>query len=339
MNEDVLPASRRRLNPFIFPSDTAVRFGLLILSAVATALFAYNWIYFAVTSRRHELIASLRCALAAGPAAAGLGDPQAYATRSKHLQGCLASINHPKGYFMLAGAGATVAVASLLYLLVPLWKLRRGKLKSITEEDAPGVPDELGRLARDAGLTRVPRFVWNPLRGTPTGVAFGRLGRHYVGLTGGLVRMFYSDLPSFRAIALHELAHLRNRDVDRTYFTVTLWYALFLVAIIPLLVTIVGEGAGVVLPILWRLAALTLLVYLIRNAVLRSRETYADLRADTTGGHERIRAVLGASREPKRSWLRGLIRVHPPTETRLAALDTTDGLFTARAITESCGCA
>jgi hypothetical protein len=38
-----------------------------------------------------------------------------------------------------------------------------------------------------------------------------------VALGGGLVTQFYSDRPRFRAVVLHELAHLRNADVDKIY--------------------------------------------------------------------------------------------------------------------------
>src|SRR2546425_4915556 len=36
----------------------------------------------------------------------------------------------------------------------------------------------------------------------------------------------------------HELGHLHNRDVDRTYMTMALWYSFVLVGVLPLLATL-----------------------------------------------------------------------------------------------------
>jgi Zn-dependent protease with chaperone function len=73
--------------------------------------------------------------------------------------------------------------------------------------------------------------------------AFGRLGRYYVSLTGGLVATFYTDRPAFRAVVLHELAHLRNADVNMTCFTVALWRAFVVVAILPAAPLLLWHGA------------------------------------------------------------------------------------------------
>lgn len=45
-----------------------------------------------------------------------------------------------------------------------------------------------------------------------------------------------TDPSAFRAVMLHELAHLRNRDVDKTYFTIGIWRAFVVVALIPFLI-------------------------------------------------------------------------------------------------------
>jgi len=128
---------------------------------------------------------------------------------------------------------------------------------------------------------------------------------------------------------LHELAHLRNRDVDTTYFTVVLWYAFLLVAVLPFVPTLFDESGGTIGSLAWRLGALTALVYLTRSAVLRSREVYADVRASVSesppGGLRRVLASLGGKRRRLRP---GVLRLHPDPAVRARALDDTDGLFT-----------
>ena len=49
---------------------------------------------------------------------------------------------------------------------------------------------------------------------------------------------------AFRAVVRHELAHIRNRDVDLTYFTISLWHAFLLGAVLPFVVTLLDEGAS-----------------------------------------------------------------------------------------------
>ena len=51
---------------------------------------------------------------------------------------------------------------------------------------------------------------------------FGHAGRSYLALNGGLVTRFYKDRELFRIIVLHELAHIRNADVSKTYFAVAI---------------------------------------------------------------------------------------------------------------------
>jgi hypothetical protein len=147
-------------------------------------------------------------------------------------------------------------------------------------------------------------------------------------LTGGLVTTFYTDREAFRAVVLHELAHLRNGDVDKTYFTMALWYAFLAIAVLPLLPTLHDEGASTIWQVSWRLAALVMLVYLSRNAVLRAREVYADVRTSLApnGAPGLVRAVGKLESRGGRRRI-ALLRVHPDPRERLAALADSDRLF------------
>ncbi|MFK0258318.1 M48 family metalloprotease [Streptomyces sp. NPDC090445] len=55
------------------------------------------------------------------------------------------------------------------------------------------------------------------LDGSVNGLTFGRAGKRYVMLSRGLITLHRTDPEALRAIVLHELAHLRNRDVDIAY--------------------------------------------------------------------------------------------------------------------------
>jgi hypothetical protein len=70
------------------------------------------------------------------------------------------------------------------------------------------------------------------LDGRVTALAFGRVGKRYVLLSRGLIALHHTDPGAFRAIILHELAHLRNRDVDIAYLTlISSWIFSRMVAI------------------------------------------------------------------------------------------------------------
>lgn len=83
---------------------------------------------------------------------------------------------------------------------------------------------------------------------------------------------------------LHELSHLRNKDVDKTYFSVAAGCAFVIAALIPFAFSLLNNSGAEVFNASWRVIALVLLVYLTLAAVVRSREFYADVRASTHPG-------------------------------------------------------
>jgi hypothetical protein len=248
-------------------------------------------------------------------------DPAAIDAVVRRFSDCVAGIYRPRGDFALAGAGLVLAVAVALYLVAPWWRRRRDRLVPLTNDDAPELLEELGRLSREAGLETPPAFLWSPLDQGVRAVAFGRVRERAVALTGGLVVLSAVDPPAFRAIVHHELAHLRNRDIDITYLTVSVWQAFLVVALLPFGVSLLfatPDSPETAVQVGWRLALLAGLVYLTRNAVLRAREVYADVRAAV---HEpEIRRVLAGAAPPTttRPWL---LRLHPTAAERMAAID------------------
>ena len=112
---------------------------------------------------------------------------------------------------------------------------------------------------------------------------------------GGLVTRQIADPPAFRAVVRHELAHLRNRDVGphvrdhRRSGTRSCSSG-----VLPFAVVVSTSRQRHLVALGWRLLALAALVYLTRNAVLRAREVYADVRASVPDGREgALRRILG----------------------------------------------
>ncbi|MGI9111410.1 MAG: M48 family metalloprotease [Gaiellaceae bacterium] len=325
--EGAAPAQRPRLNPFVFPSETTFRFGLLVTAVLGASLYVWNWIS-TVVADPAEKIAEFRTCFALSPVVTGARDVASFSAASDAFSACLNAANRDVLWWMLGGTAGLVALTIVFVLAAPRWIERRRRLEPLTEDEAPAVRERLRELVREADLDEEPRFLWNPLDQTATGLAYCYAGTYSVALTGGLVVRQLADPPAFDAVVRHELAHIRNREVANTYATVALWYAFIVAAVAPFFLTLVGEGASALGGLTWRVLALAALVYGTRNAVLRSREIYADVRASTgegrTGG---LRRVLASLPRPVGGILARLRRLHPDPALRLAALNDTRPLF------------
>ncbi|MGD8405201.1 MAG: M48 family metalloprotease [Anaerolineales bacterium] len=319
-----------RLNPFVFPSDTDFRFVLLIVSVIGVSLIIYQLLYNTIPG---VLARSLETQARCKEKAMSVYPYNVLAQRDAFEQ-CMVPADRVRALGVFGAVVILFIVAGFIYWLIPTWKMWRSHLQPLSAEDAPEVLVYLAELCQEVKIDPMPIFVWNPLDPTRNGQAFGRWGRYYISLTGGLVAQFFTDRAAFRAVMLHEISHLRNGDVNKTYFSVAIWQAFVAVALVPFVIgqpyaisrlgkswsTLLGQG--------WRLLALTLLVYLTRNSVLRAREIYADLRASVWDSQQgALRRVIMTLDHPSYSRFRSLLSVHPVPGERIRILDETDRLF------------
>ncbi|MFJ8045508.1 M48 family metalloprotease [Kitasatospora sp. NPDC096147] len=240
------------------------------------------------------------------------------------------------------------AVAALLFLLLPAWKIRRRRLVGLQTVDSDGA---LLRLVDEAaavsGLVRVPRVVVDRAAPTAGAAIFGRTRRPVLVLHGGLIARRSSDPAHLRTVLLHEFAHISNRDITITYATVALWRTFGVLVLLPYLVwtgyEISGFGATAWLelsPLDVRTLLLPLvlagLVGLARSDVLRVREIHADLTAIRAGA-DLHRAVITAQ-QPVAGRLRrtfapvkALWSTHPESQVRRSALTDPAPVFAQHA--------
>ncbi|NJP35330.1 M48 family metalloprotease [Micromonospora thermarum] len=324
-------------------TGTTLRFVALVIAVLGTATYAFGSLYYVVPEHAAAGgVTYARCTEAyrhALPAADA--DLDRYVAASERAQQdlvrCLAPFEQAQAGWVLVGLAVLLAVAAALFLTTPGWIRRRGRLVEVTPGRFPRLHAELVRLTSVAGLARPPSFLLDPAAGSPGGLAFGRVGRYAVRINAGLVPLSVTGPGTFRAVVLHELAHLRNRDVDLAYAVVALWRACVAVALVPLAVvllypTIVADPGRApwdvsgyeptVAHVGGRAVVFVAVAYLARNAVLRARETHADARvAEFGAGADLRRAVtLTATPHGARGWLRRL-GVHPTVAARLAAVD------------------
>ncbi|MGW7443678.1 M48 family metallopeptidase [Kitasatospora sp. NPDC054795] len=233
-----------------------------------------------------------------------------------------------------------LVVAALLFAALPHWKARRSRVIPLAAVDPDGeLLALLTELCTATGVAPTPRVVVDPAAASVSAVVFGRTRRPVVCLHGGLLAVRRRDPERFRAVLLHELAHIANRDVTLTYLTVALWRVFLALVLLPYVLCLGYVIYGVVadgrVPQLDRAVALAVvmvvLLYLARSDALRSREIYADLAAVRWGADPHGWSVSAA---PSGSAVRRLLdafldlwRTHPRWGLRQGALVDPAPLF------------
>ncbi|MET7797419.1 M48 family metalloprotease [Streptomyces decoyicus] len=352
--DTVLPPRSGNVDERILGAGTGLRFALLLVLFLTSSATVASKIIESLADPRNIRVG---CALAAGgnPESDYLGIALATMRAGDAYRACLSRyVPSASAWVPLAVLAVLLTGAGALYWTLPRWKGRRGRVVPVRAVDPQGelrlILDELVGVAGLSG--RPPRFVIARAEATAGAVVFGRLRRYSVCLHGGLVARRRSDPEGFRAVVLHELAHIRNRDIDLTYATVALW-RVFLVAVLPAYLVwaaldLTSSAASAVLGPAERIgtghelllsAMMIAFVYLARADILRARETYADLDAlawgaDAGGWHHATPQGTGAGRARRAlASFVALWRTHPAWDRRLASLTDPRELFEPHALT------
>ncbi|WP_160147493.1 M48 family metalloprotease [Caballeronia pedi] len=324
-----------RLNPLPFPSDITLRFDLLIVLIVCVSSQFYAHFWESIHLEGRDALAACASSMVTGVFDPGLraqdvlSASEIRAQFAPQVANCMAMLR-PQSTWKIVGIIVTLALGGVFYWLFPLWKLKTQRLTPIHKDDPPGLLDALTSLCQEAQLNRVPVFVWNPLAsGLP--VTFGRRRNYFVALSGYFVaNYFYADPSAFRAIILHELAHIRNRDIDKTFMTISACLAFVIVSVVPLL-GVVALTERVWHESVFLLAKTVLwsaLVLLSGASVLRVREFYADVQASQwDGSPAQVDRVLARMNAAPTHGPGAYLNLHPRAEARRAVLVDTTPLF------------
>ena len=335
-------------DPGALPAGTTLRFLVLVVAMAAATLHMLNGILRPYPSQDGAFL----CDFAAGydPGGNVIDNVTRGNAQAEALKECAEGVPVTPEWYGLAGSAVVLLVAAAVYLLMPHWKRRRRGLVPLHGRDPQGeIRSEVARLAGIAGVRRLPGLVVDLTALDAGAVVFGRAGRRTLCLNNGLLHARRSDPARFQAVVLHELAHLRHRDVDIAYAVTALWRAFLVLAAVPF--TLVVGGTLVAAHFGWFMATdavfwpaarpsmvreiavaafLFLLVVLARADTLRHRELYADRGAVALGADP---GVWGGRTEgavtqgrPVRS-VSALWRSHPSWEERCRVLGDPAGLF------------
>lgn len=315
----------RPLRPGALPSDTSLRFALVLAAVVAASLYLFQAMWFLIRGRTF-LDVVVACMDRAGT------DPVATSEALDALLGqgeeCRADVSREQAGAVLLGVLAVLVVAWALYRAWPAWRERRRDLVALDDPESAALRAAVEGLAAAAGVRPVPLLRVAVTDPAVAGFAYGAGRRMRLGLSGGLVVTQVLDPQAFDAVVRHELGHVADRDVRWTGYAICAWWSFVVVALAPVVVSFATRDAAYLLRLGWRTVALALLVGLSITALLRTRELYADARAHEWGSGPALDRLLATGGRPGRRRPAAL-RLHPRPDQRRALLADPDGLFSS----------
>ncbi|MGW7081709.1 M48 family metalloprotease [Streptomyces sp. NPDC054866] len=342
---------REPANPRAVPSGTTLRFLLLVLAMIIASVGMLQTTLETLAPSLSNGYIDWDCLYARGL------DPHAplgsnlHNFRRHNWNACMRANSYGPG---LMGTAGMAVLALALYWVLPRWRSRRGGLVVIGEQWDPNgeIRAELSTCVQKARVTP-PRFLVDAAATDASAVVFGRTKHHTVCLHAGLLAIRQSAPDRFRAVVLHELAHIRNRDVDIGYAVVALWRVFVIMVLVPSLLiqaAVVVNGVTHIWPALGgsdllpstlpintraliQTFFLLFLLTLARADTLRHRELQADADAIAAGADPNAWSIEApAERSVVLRSLRELWYPHPSWRQRRRALQHSDALYSLAAL-------
>ncbi|MFJ3447308.1 M48 family metalloprotease [Pseudomonas sichuanensis] len=319
------------LNPDAFPSATNQRFSVFILTVGAQAWILGDWY-------------------------ANFLPPPFNAIEDVYISALACTYS----FFM----------AYLIYLLHPKMITRREKLTELCSNTHPQIYRTLEKLAQITGC-QTPRVLRSENFRRQSAKVFGIGKNKILKLDGGLILLRARDPDKFEAIILHELAHIKYRDIFKGYYARCLFWVAF-IATIPI---ILFRGIGYIIQFiniypqmlihldtgnykwfaLWHLQNIPNFVSSIAPflfmqfiltieycSILRAREHHADWAASVHGARDTLLSIFESSQTPSVAKGADIFKRHPTlskranfiTEPAKAAFETNglDAFLTAYAV-------
>ncbi|MCP3013877.1 M48 family metalloprotease [Nocardiopsis dassonvillei] len=344
-----VPGSPRGYNPFLLPSATSIRFSLIILVAAVSSMYIAYWFVPILPLLGADTTGSAARAACTDQAHAGIDRLSDQALLNGFVD-CVAAADRQVMLWMVAPGLVWAFLTIVVYALYPILLQRR--LRPIRLPEDSGV--RAAQREVDAALGGVrKRIKLLPTQGTAGGArVFGAFGRYRIAVDTSLLVLRESGELDERALAVirHEMAHLRNQDVDIAYLTMSSWWAFVVLTTGPLalymfaaLYSIAVLGSSTILlsnalPGLLLTVLALLLLQSARARILRTREHYADVRAAETSRVEKgLRDLLARSGRTRsglrlRRWQHKRHRYHPSHRSRLDVLDDPRRLTTVSGV-------
>lgn len=346
--DDIRSSGRPRLNPLAFPAETNIRFALFMVAAVMLACNLSVFLNYIVLPEQSITLAEpLELPSLDTPTDEFVAQIQT--ELFKLIEAALRGLLFPVGLFLIMAIAAVV-----IYRTHPT-RIRRHKgLVPLAPDKDQRFMQEIQQMAQRTGISPVPTVELGKGLKSQNGQTFGLRSNYILRLDGGLRLLLRKAPDIFRAVVLHELAHIANRDIGRTYFTRALWTAVIIVALVPLVLGLgylffdsvilrpllkgfdsldLRQLVLIKLPVVFmfdlQVGATLAIIYLIQASILRVRETYADWRAALWGAEQGLTRILtmNITKEQRAKEKDNMWRLHPSARRRLDQLQNPAGLF------------
>lgn len=344
--------NERRLNPLSFPAETNGRFTILIVAAIVLTWlvgFTFLIVFARIRGSGSPLVDALRPIAAVTDSVAG-GDIYIQDLPPEQLAAYYQSLRIPLIRALTAAVPWFAAPFTLLLLFLGIarfiFRTHPNRIKRRYRHDLlppdkppmPGLEQTVADLAAHVGVLPPPTLLIHKLANPeyPDGQAFGLRHHYQIRLRAQL--LFLQKRPQFRAMILHELGHIVNDDIGRTYFASALWVTfsvilLLMGGVVTAVLLLSPTEIGVTIS-LWGLLGRILFTLLLAQGVWRSllqiREFYADWRVASWGEEAALRQWLRtAAQRPtvRRTWWRWFMTFHPANAEREESLADPLKLF------------
>lgn len=338
------------LNPLVFPAETNGRFTLLVLSA----FFLTFWIVtftasalFTRTTGRLPLLSILQGQNAVNNEVMA-GTDDVYSLSNEELAALVEGwrdvhLENWKLYFLEGSPSflwvmLLLGISGVIYRITPAFIRWRQGLRPFATENDRAMWDSYCHIVAETGLDFTPTILLdNFYMGEPSGQAFGRKHNYQLRLTAGQL-LHIRSREKFKALIAHELGHLANGDVERTYFAQAIWLAFILVVVGVILTALIieffipAQEPTVNVRDLFQplsLIGTVGIVTLIWVRLLRIREFYADWWAVQWNTEQTWKAILQdkSEKEERRPWWRRIRPFEPSARSRYEMLEKPLKLF------------
>lgn len=284
----------------------------MVLALLAIGFTAGNQIHNSVSG--DDWLAAVRECYAATP-----GQWTPGSAEGAELLRCIGPVERIHALYVGAGALLLIGGAAMFTVIAPAVIRRRKRLRPVGPRGQAAV-DRLGELATRIGLHRPPALETSGSLQRDA-FCFGRPGAPAVALPLGLITGV-TRRPDFEPVVLHELAHIKHRDVGLSWLARGFLAIALAAACVPVAAGAVTGDLTAAPDYLWRVLALVGVGWLISRAVLRVREFDADLTALSMGDGQALRAVLaGPTARSSPDGIRRHFHHHPTATERLRVLD------------------
>lgn len=307
----------------VFQTDTERRFALLIFAILSTSLYIFHTIL-VLQFLSDPLSACLTKSL-----------PQ---SNSLTIDGLLFACSWQPDLWLILGLvlGEVLVFgfAILIYWLTPAQKCKWEHLKPLQRSEFPAVLDCLEDLRQKKIPAICLHYVRDPLSSENPEV-FGSFGTYYLSIPNRLILLFSHDQNTFRNIVLHEMAHFYNKDVGKASLAKAISYSFIATSLFPFMLWLllaphshaIGDTEFITSEF-WGILPLAMIVFLLYQSILRSREVYADMQAlQWSSSLETMVQVIRRLRSDTWSRWQTIFRSHPNSDNRILALREPQHIF------------